>query len=121
MQWFRKFAVAIAGIAESTRHHGSFRVHLVASILVVGVAVALGVEPWRWAVLLLAITLVWTAELLNTALEELVRVLHPQTDKRVGRALDAAAGAVLVAAIGAATVGILTLGPPLWTWIKVAG
>jgi diacylglycerol kinase len=50
---------------------------------------------------------------LNTSIEQLVRVLHPEHDPSIGRGLDAAAGAVLLAAIGAVAVGLIALGPPL--------
>ena len=119
MQWFRKFAVAITGITNSVRNHHSFRVHALVSLAVFGVATWLPIAMWRWVALVLAVTLVWTAELLNTSLEELVRAIHPEQDQRVGRALDAAAGGVLVASIGAAAIGLLTLGPPLWARISI--
>ena len=40
-------------------------------------------------------------------------VASPDFHPLIARAKDAAAGAVLVAAIGAAVVGLLVLGPPL--------
>ena len=51
---------------------------------------------------------------LARALEALADAVHPQRDPRVGRAKDLAAGAVLVAAIAAAVIGALILGPRLF-------
>ncbi len=113
----KKFAVAARGVAVSIRDHNSFWAHGVVSLLVLGLAALLQIETWRWVAVVFAITLVWTAELLNTALEELVKAIHPQPDAHVGRSLDAAAGAVLVASAGAVVIGLLSLGEPLWTWI----
>jgi diacylglycerol kinase len=53
-------------------------------------------------------------EVINTAVEELVDLLHPGKSPAAGRVKDLAAGAVLLAAIGAAVAGVLILGPPLW-------
>ena len=108
-----KFAVAIGGIVWSIRNHGSFWVHLPVAVAVCATAAWMNVEAWRWAVVITAIALVLCAEMLNTAIEQLVRVLHPEHDPEVGRALDVAAGGVLVATIGAIALGIIALGPPL--------
>lgn len=117
-RWARKFAVAAAGIGRSVRGEDSFRVHVPVTVAVVAVAGLLAVEPWRWVALTLAIAAVWSAELINTAIEGLARTLHPEHDVRIGTALDAAAGAVLVVAIAAVTVGLITLAPPLWDTIR---
>ena len=107
-----KFVVAAKGVAVSARDHNSFWTHLVVSLLVLVIATWLHVELWRWAAVVVAITIVWTAELLNTALEETVKAIHPQPDPGIGRALDAAAGAVLVASVGAIVLGLLSLAGP---------
>ena len=112
----KKFAVAVRGIVISVRDHNSFWAHGVVSLLVLSLAALLQVESWRWMAVVFAITLVWTSELLNSALEELVKAIHPQPDARIGRSLDAAAGAVLVASVGAVAIGLLSLGEPLWAW-----
>lgn len=115
--WHKKFAVAFAGVVWSVHKHRSFWIHLPISLAVIGVAAWLRVESWRWAAVVAAITIVLSAELMNTSIEQLVKVLHPEQDERIGRALDAAAGAVLVAATGAAVLGLITLGLPLWNAI----
>ena len=76
----------------------------------------LGLSRADWCWLVLAIALVWVAECMNTALESLADATSPDPHPRVGRAKDAAAGAVLCAAIGAALIGLLVLGRPLLAW-----
>jgi len=56
---------------------------------------------------------VWTAEALNTALERLSNAVTREPNPLVGQAKDAAAGAVLIAAVGAAAIGALVMGPHL--------
>ena len=67
---------------------------------------------------MLAIALVLAAECLNTALESLADAVAPDPHPLVARAKDAAAGGVLLAAIGAAVIGLLVLGPPLLAWLR---
>ncbi len=59
----------------------------------------------------LAIGLVWATETFNTALERLVDLCSPQYDKVAGQAKDLAAGAVLLAAVAAAIVGLIIFLP----------
>jgi diacylglycerol kinase len=68
--------------------------------------------------LVLTIAMVWTAEFINTALEIVVDLaspdLHPLA--RVGK--DVGAAAVLIAAISAVVIGILLLGPPIFSKLQ---
>jgi diacylglycerol kinase len=71
-----------------------------------------------WAVLILTIAMVWTAEFLNTALEIVVDLASPKSHPlaRVGK--DVGAAAVLIAALSAVIIGLLILGSPLIEKIK---
>ncbi len=113
-RWAAKFADAGAGVAQGIATEASIRVHLTAAMLVILTAGLLGVETWRWSVLLICITVVIVAEYFNSSIERLVRVLHPDRDEALAAALHLAAGGVLVAATGAATVGTIVLLPSLW-------
>jgi len=108
----RSFGHAARGVRTTVAAQPNARIHAVASVLVVALGLALGLPAASWAALLLAMGLVWAAELLNTALEALADAVAPDHHEGVGRAKDAAAGAVLVAAVAAAGVGLLVLGPP---------
>lgn len=89
--------------------------HSGAALGVLGLAAWLEVAPVEWALLALAISMVWSAEAMNTAVESLADAVHPEPHALVGRAKDAAAGAVLIAAIGALAIGVLVFGPKLWS------
>lgn len=112
--WRRKFAVALAGVLRSLRSQSSFWAHLPIALAVLAVAAWLQLEAWRWVAIVFAIALVLSAELFNTAIELLVKTLHPEHDERIGHALDAAAGAVLVASVGSVVIGLIVLAIPLW-------
>jgi diacylglycerol kinase (ATP) len=88
--------------------------HAVVTTLVVLVAFWLRLAVRDWAVLLLTITLVWTAEFINTALEAVVDLASPQHHPLAKVGKDVGAAAVLIAALTSVLVGLLILGPPLW-------
>lgn len=83
----------------------SFLVHVPATMLVAILAVALKCSAVQYCILALCVALVWTAELMNSAVEMLARGLCSEQNSEVGKALDVASGAVLVASIFAAGVG----------------
>jgi diacylglycerol kinase (ATP) len=82
-----------------------------ATALVVGLGMLFPISALEWCALILAIALVWIAEALNTSIEFLADALSPEHHPMVGKAKDAAAGGVLLAAIAAAAVGFIVLGP----------
>ncbi len=57
---------------------------------------------------------------MNTAIEAAVDLASPEQHPLAGKAKDAAAGAVLVAAIGAAIIGACVFGPKLAGWLAGA-
>ncbi len=90
------------------------RFHLAAAIVVAAVACWLQVDAHDWLWLIAAIGSVWTAELFNTAVERVVDLASPEFHPLAKAAKDVASGAVLIAAIFSAIIGIIVLGPPLW-------
>jgi diacylglycerol kinase (ATP) len=65
----------------------------------------------EWCAALLALALIWTAEGMNTALERLTDLVSPDFHPLAGMAKDIAAGAVLLASIGALLAGVVIFGP----------
>ncbi len=112
--WTCKFADAYRGLRRAVRSQSSFAVHLPVAVAVVVVAAGLGVSAVEWCLLLGAIGAVFMAEVFNTAIESLARAHDVGRHPRIRDALDMASGAVLVAAITAAAVGIIVLLPRLW-------
>lgn len=92
---------AAAGIRVGLATEHSMRVHVVALLLAIAALLALRAEALWWGLLSLAGAAVIATELINTALEHLVDHLHPQTHPRIRIVKDCAAGAVLVASLGA--------------------
>lgn len=73
----------------------------------------MGLSTLEWALVALASALVLSAEAMNTAVEKLADRVSPEKHPLVRDAKDAAAAAVLIAAIGAAVLGVLVFAPAL--------
>ena len=116
----RSFGNAFRGFVQLIQGEANARIHAAATAAVCALALFLGLGRLEWALLLLAIAAVWAAEALNTAVEVLADRICQDPDPAIGRAKDVAAAGVLVAAIGAAGVGLLVLGPPLWALVTSA-
>jgi len=108
------FGFALRGVAFVLRSQHNAWIHLGATVAVIGTALYLDLPRADWFWLILAITGVWCAEIFNTAVEQLADAVDSEPNPSIGRAKDAAAGAVLIAAMGAAAIGFIVLGPPLW-------
>ena len=74
----------------------------------------LKISTIQWCLVSLATGLILGLELINTAGEKLVDILSPDHDPRYGQVKDILAGGVLVAAAGAAIVGLLIFWPLLF-------
>lgn len=109
----KSFVYALQGLLFLLRSQPNAWVHLLATLAVCAAGFHFGLSRGEWLWICLAIVLVWSAEAFNTALEQLADALHPQRHPGIGRAKDLAAGAVLVAAVGAAVIGVMVFWPHL--------
>lgn len=109
------FRYAFAGIAYVFRTQKNAWIHVIATILAILMGIWLKLTPGNWAILLLTIAAVWSAECFNTAVEATIDLVSPQKHPLAKIAKDAAAAGVLFAAIGSVGVGVFLFGPPLLT------
>ncbi len=109
----QSFRYALNGLRYMLESQRNAWIHAFFTLAVLGVAVFAGLSRVEWSLLILAVVTVWTAEALNTAFEALADVASPEFHPLVERAKDVAAGAVLIAAVGAAAIGLVVIGPAL--------
>lgn len=107
----KSFGYAIQGIAFMLKTQHNAWLHGLATIGVIALAVYCNVSAsdWRW--LIVAMGMVWVGETINTAVEYLCDVVSPDYNHAVKHAKDIAAGGVLIAAIAALVIGVLTFWP----------
>ena len=117
-------SISLAGRARSLRSAlvgmrvlvGSQRnvwIHVAATIAVVALGLYLGLSAAQWALVTVAVASVWAAEAINTAFELLADAVAPEFNPLIGKAKDVAAGAVLIAAMSAAAIGLLVFVPEI--------
>lgn len=96
----------------------NMRFHVLAAFGVVVFGLLVGISALEFALLALAITMVFAAEVLNTAVEAIVDLASPERHPLAKVAKDCAAGAVLVCAIGSVFVGVLVFADEVFALIQ---
>ena len=114
----RSFRYAFRGIRILIQSQHNAWIHAFATMAVIIAGMLWGISKEEWIGIILAIVVVWSAEALNTALEFLADAVNPSFHPLVENAKDVAAGAVLLAAIGAVVIGVMIFGPHLAETIK---
>jgi undecaprenol kinase len=109
-----RLGFAVDGIVAVWRRERSFRTQVGAAVAAVVITAVLRPGLLWVAAIVLSISLVLALELINSALEVLIDHLHPDVAPAIKIAKDAAAGAVLLASIAAALVGVLMLVSVVW-------
>ena len=109
----KNFADALNGILYAIRSEKHMKFHLLATILVVAAGWFFDISFTEWCAVILCIGGVITAEVFNTAFEQLVNLVSPQYNVVAGRVKDLAAGAVLVFSIAALLVGLIVFVPKI--------
>ena len=109
------FGHALRGVGTALRSEVHLQFHAAATVVVVGMGFYFMLSGLEWALVGLAVAGVWAAELFNTAIETLTNLVSPGYHPLAGKAKDVAAGAVLLAALGALVVGAIVFGPKVWS------
>jgi diacylglycerol kinase (ATP) len=94
--FFKNWIHPAKGIKSTLKLESSLRVEAAALPLALYLGTKRKIMPAMWLVLILPILLVLVVELLNTGVEEIVRHNHPRRSTHFGRAMDAAAAAVMI-------------------------
>ena len=114
----RSFRNAFAGWWFVVRTQRNAWIHALASVLVFLVSVWLQLNRLEWALIIVAVAMVWTAEFFNTALEVVVDLATREQHPLAKVSKDVGAAAVLIASLNAAVIGVIVLGPSLAEKLK---
>ena len=104
---FDSFNYAFEGLIHVLRTQRNMRVHFAAAVVVLVAALLVGVSKIELIALLVSISFVLIAEMINTAIEGAIDVATTSFDPMAKLAKDIAAGAVLIATINAVAIGYL--------------
>ena len=108
------FGHAFRGLWYALRTQGNARVHVSIAILAILMGVVLHISAVEFAMIFVAITGVFIAEMFNTVFELCIDLASPDFHPLAKIAKDVAAGAVLLSAMLSVMIGLFVFGPHLW-------
>ena len=107
----RSFHHATSGMLRMIRCQHNAWIHAAATVVVLLAGLFFRISSADWCWIILAISIVWTAEALNTAFEFLADAASPGFHPLVRVAKDVAAAAVLITAVAAVIIGTIVFWP----------
>jgi len=105
------FGYAFKGLGAAFWYEPNMKLHMVGAAEAIFLGWFFEINNAQWCWIVLAIGMVWMAEIFNTAVEKLTDLVSPEYNKLAGRVKDLAAGAVLMAAMTALVIGFLVFWP----------
>ncbi len=107
------FRNAAAGIERAFLEERNMKLHTLAAFLAVAGGLYFRVPLQSWALIIIAIAVVFICELINTAIENIVDLVCPGYSEKARKIKDIAAGAVMTAAILAVLLGLIVFTGPV--------
>ncbi|WP_198527231.1 diacylglycerol kinase family protein [Candidatus Stoquefichus sp. SB1] len=111
--FYKSLGYAWSGIWACIKKERNMKIHLGMMIAVIICGLIFSLTYTEWIICILLFGIVMALELLNTAVEAVVDLVSPTYHPLAKLAKDTAAGAVLVAAIAAAIIGLMIFIPKL--------
>jgi undecaprenol kinase/diacylglycerol kinase (ATP) len=109
----KSFSYAFSGLRTLIKEEHNALLHLIAAIAVIVLGFLLEISTFEWIAIVFAIGFVFILELINTSIENIADFISPERHSTIKKIKDLAAGAVLIGAITALTIGCLIFIPKL--------
>ena len=107
----KSFVYAFEGIKAFLRYEPQALIHVIAASVVIIGGFYFEISHYEWIAVLFSIGIVVVSEMLNTAIEKLTDMVSLEIHPQAKVVKDVAAGAVLVASMVAAAIGLLVFLP----------
>ena len=108
---YRSFKNAFKGLGSLIKKEQNFRIHLIASIVILFAAIYFNIKLWQWCLIILMIASVLILEMLNTVFERLLDILKPRIHDYVGEIKNIMSGVVLVVSIASVIIALIIFIP----------
>jgi diacylglycerol kinase (ATP) len=109
----KSFEYAFEGVKAFLLNEPQAIIHLIAAIFVIIAGFYFEITLHEWIAVVCAIGIVIVSEILNTAIEKLTDMVSPEIHPKAKVVKDLAAGAVLMASIVAAVIGLIVFLPKI--------
>jgi diacylglycerol kinase len=117
-KFLKSFAYALRGLQHALLYEQNFRIEVFCAIVSIGCSVFFNISKIEWFVVILNITAVLTAELFNTAIENLCNMVHKTTHPIIKVVKDVSAAAVVITVLCAFVFGCIIFIPYFLNLIK---
>jgi diacylglycerol kinase len=104
---FNPFKCALRGLVTTWQEENNFRLEIIATLVVVFCLFYFNFSFVESALCILVITVVLSAEIINTAVEDLCNKVESEYDPIIAKIKDTSSGFVLVSSLGAFIVGAI--------------
>lgn len=111
------FSYAFNGLKILFKEEHNSWIHLVATGIVIITSISLRLNIYEWAAIIFCIGLVFTAELFNTAVENIADFLTTEKNNKIKTIKDLSAAAVLISALTALTIGLIIFVPKIISYL----
>lgn len=115
---FKSFRYAFSGLLYVLKEEQNFRIHILATIIVVILMFALKVSEYEAFVLIISISLVLIGELVNSVFERIVDILKPRLHPYAEKVKDMMAAIVLIVSLSSIILGLWIFVPKILAFFK---
>ena len=109
----KSFSYAFNGLKILIKEEHNSRIHLFVSIVVIIASFVFKIELYEWFAIIFSIGIVFAAELLNPAIENIADFISPDKNYKIKVIKDLSSAAVLICALTAATIGLIVFIPKI--------
>jgi diacylglycerol kinase len=110
-RFLKSFSHALRGLQHALIHEKNFKIEIFCAAAAICCAFVFNISKIEWFVVILNITTVLTAELFNTAIENLCNIIHKTTHPIIKIVKDVSAAAVVITTLCALACGCIIFIP----------
>ena len=104
---FISFGYAKQGLLTVWKEEYNFRIEVIFTILILGIMYYFNFSLLEFIICIIAMTFILSAEIVNTAIEDVCNKIEPNRDPAIGKIKDTMAGFVFITVISGLTIGFL--------------
>lgn len=108
---FKSFYFAFQGLKLFFKTQHNSWIHAVSALMVIVFGFLLKINSTEWCWLIIAISMVFITEMLNTSIEFLCDFVSPEIHPQIKKIKDVSAAAVLIASFAAIAIGLIIFLP----------
>ena len=109
----KSFIYAFNGFRVMWIEEHNFRIHILATALVLVASIIFKISTIEWLAVVFAIGFVISFEIINSAIENIADMISPEKNNKIKKIKDISAAGVLVSAITAFVIGIIIFLPKI--------